>query len=147
MKGWTPLIAAARRGHTSVASLLLGVGSKMTSVDVNNCDLEGKTALSVAAKAGRKALVALLLAHGAGAGLADKAPSSRIRVASSLHYAHDDCIARLRFCCARALRMRLCGRLPLPATASRSLLPTHVRKGTRPWTARISTPSPSSSST
>ncbi len=61
MLGATPLIRAVERGHDKIAKRLIDTGS----VEVNDSDKQGVTALHLAAAAGDLELVKLLLGRGA----------------------------------------------------------------------------------
>ena len=58
-QGFTPLLVAARFGHTEVCELLLANGSDLEERDPSNQD----TALHIASTFGHQSLVRLLIAH------------------------------------------------------------------------------------
>ena len=60
-QGWTPLLAAARHGHTDICGLLLAHGSNVNEVAPDT----KHTALQNAAAKGHNALVEALLSWGA----------------------------------------------------------------------------------
>ena len=59
--GLTPLLEAARNGHTEVCQLLLGEGK----ADIEETTPSGSTALKIGASRGHASTVALLLSKGA----------------------------------------------------------------------------------
>jgi ankyrin repeat protein len=59
--GFTPLLAATKKGHGEIVALLLNQGAEVKQATTNN----RMTALHVAALHGHREVVALLLKHGA----------------------------------------------------------------------------------
>jgi hypothetical protein len=109
--GWTPLILAAKKGDTELVKFLLTHGADVNvkssvrnrtaimeatrnrnvetvkalliaDADVNAVDWEGYTVLMFAAVSGQRAIVEVLLTHGADVNLKNKTDSSALMMAS-----------------------------------------------------------------
>lgn len=79
IKGRTPLMVAAGRGHVGLVRILCAHG-----VDANLVDTAGCSALHYAARAGREEMVEALLAHGAQVMARDTHQLSSLQIAAAL---------------------------------------------------------------
>ena len=97
INGFTPLIAASRRGHASIVGLLVAHGARLETP----CSATGMTALMHAAHADQPACLRLLLAHGA-----DPAWKSFMDLTAEGHARHNNSTQALAVFAARARRQK-----------------------------------------
>lgn len=97
INGFTPLIAAARRGHASIVGLLLAHGAPLETP----CSATAMTALMHAAHADQPAPLRLLLAAGA-----DPVSKSYMDLTAEGHARHNQSTQALAVFAARARRVK-----------------------------------------
>uniref|UniRef100_A0A8C8IX91 Ankyrin repeat domain 52 n=1 Tax=Oncorhynchus tshawytscha TaxID=74940 RepID=A0A8C8IX91_ONCTS len=111
---WTPLHVAASNGQTDCLLMLVNRGEKADVIDI--VDIQGQTALMLAALGSHTDCVHILLEKGAGADTADKRGRTALHRAAAMGC--EDCVSALLEHGASALCRESRGRTPLHLASS-----------------------------
>uniref|UniRef100_A0A8C7MD59 Ankyrin repeat domain 52 n=1 Tax=Oncorhynchus kisutch TaxID=8019 RepID=A0A8C7MD59_ONCKI len=111
---WTPLHVAASNGQTDCLLMLVNRGEKADIIDI--ADVQGQTALMLAALGSHTDCVHILLEKGAGVDAADKRGRTALHRAAVM--GSEDCVSALLEHGASALCRDFRGRTPLHLAAS-----------------------------
>uniref|UniRef100_A0A673YDF4 Ankyrin repeat domain 52 n=1 Tax=Salmo trutta TaxID=8032 RepID=A0A673YDF4_SALTR len=111
---WTPLHVAASNGQTDCLLMLVNRGEKADVIDI--VDIQGQTALMLAALGSHTDCVHILLEKGAGADTADKRGRTALHRAAAM--GSEDCVSALLEHGASALCRESRGRTPLHLASS-----------------------------